>query len=458
MKKIATIAALFALYAAMAQRLPDASMVGGVSGQFFVSARSSSTPGQSKELAVEPNMVTLQPALTAVSCERTKQELLRLLGMRDQWQGKIFVTLQAAQSTDDCAVVAPERFAGNWNYGVWLPDVVDRDRFVEAVVRVCLVEIANRNATSRSTEIPEWLVQGFTRQLIGASAEPLVLAPPDEKVNGLNVKRLRVELSDNPMLSGPNMRKMNPLADAIATIHTNSPLSFDELSWPTDEELSGSERDIFNSSAQLFVAELLRLKNGPASLRTMLGELSGHLNWQLAFLDAFHGTFESALDVEKWWSLELVQFSGRDLLHLWTPEESWRQMDAFFRFPIDVQIGPGAPMRTEIKFQTIIRGWSRARQLEMLKQKLWDLDLLRMHLAPEFIPLVDDYRRVLQGYYNKRFASGHMLPQSAPLMTKAVEEAVQQLDALDDRRAAMRPEAQAPVASTVEPAPANATP
>jgi hypothetical protein len=248
-----------------------------------------------------------------------------------------------------------------------------------------------------------------------------------------------VDLTDDPRLTGPNLRKFNPLADAIKTLHTNAPLTFDELSWPTDAEISGDKEKIYQSNAHLFVSQLLRLSDGPSSLQTMLTELPNYLNWQFAFLDAFRADFAQTLDVEKWWALQVTQFTGRDLMHLWTPEESWRQLDAFFRFPIDVQIGTGDPLRTDVKFQTVIHGWSRARQLQMLKTKLWDLELVRMHVAPNFMALVDGYRQVLQDYYDKCSASGRSLPQPGSAAEQTVEETIQQLDQLDDRRTALRP-------------------
>lgn len=450
MKTIALIAAAVAvLSAANAQRPPDRSMVGSVSGQFFVSSRGTALSAHSLELGAAPGMVALQPALTAVSCERIKKELLRELGMRDEWHGKIFVVLQPARSADDPVAVAPEWFGGNWNCGIELPDAVDQERFVEAVVRACLLEIADRNAPSRrSTEVPEWLAQGFAGQLLGSSEE-LILSPPEVGKDGFSVTRLQVDLTDDPHASGPHVRKLNPLADAIAMMHTNPPLSFDDLSWPTEEQISGDARESYRSTAQLFVDQLLRLKDGPACMSGMLAELPNYLNWQLAFQDAFHKSFEEPLDVEKWWALQLVEYTGRDLLHLWTPEESWKQMDELFHFPIDVKIGPAPPMRTDITFQTVIRGWSRARQLQVLKQKLWQLDLLRMRVAPGFMALVDEYRQVLREFYNERSSKARNVPQGGPLLDKIEEDAIAKLDALDAKRAGMRPQAQMPVVSAV---------
>ncbi|HWD94643.1 MAG TPA: hypothetical protein VG938_20105 [Verrucomicrobiae bacterium] len=447
MKAIAIIVGTLAvLGTAKAQWPPNTTMMGSASGQFFVSARNLTFSPRSLELGNAPEMVTLEPALLAVSCERIKRALLRQLDTRDQWQGKIFVVLRPARSADDPITVVPERLGGNWDCGMELPDALNRNRFVEAIVRACLLEMANRNATDRSAEIPEWLVRGMTRQLLGSSEIKLILPPPLPGVNVFNVQHMTMDFSDAPHTLGDPTRMLNPLAAAAAILRTNSPLTFDQLSWPTDEQLS-DDTDVFGSSAQLFVSELLHLPNGPTGLRAMLGELPDYLNWQLAFLNAFHGTFQEPLDVEKWWALNLTEFSGRDLMHLLTPEESWNQLNAIFQFPVEVQIGEAPPMRTDITFQTIIRGWSRTPQLQMLKKKLWELDLLRLRAAPDFIPLVDGYRETLQNYYKKRSASLKILAGTGPIPDKAVSEALERLDALDAKRANMQPERQTPVAA-----------
>ena len=440
---------------ANAQGQPNATVIRSGSGQFFISARGGVSP-QSLDLAAGPDMLTLEPALLAVSCDRIKAELLRELNMPDQWQGKIFVILRPARSANDRVVVVPQMLGRTWHCGVELPDAVDQSRLVEAVVRSTLLEIANRNATDQPTEIPEWLARGLTRQLIGSSAMKIILRPPHKLDNGLNVTRETVDFSDSPKPSVGPTRKMNPLADAMEVLRKNDALTFDQLSWPTDEQLTGNGADVYGSCSQLFVSQLLRLKNGPECLRAMLAEMPEHLNWQLAFEHAFQGTFKTPLDVEKWWALELAEFNGRDLLHLLTVAESAKQLDAVFQFPIEVQIGQGAPMRTDITLQTIIRGWSRQRQLEMLKNKIWELGLLRLRISPDYMPLVDQYVRVLQDYYKKRSLSTRILEAMGMISDKSAEEAVAQLDVLDVQRANLRHPSQPPVVSATESAQAVA--
>ena len=447
MKLIGIIAAALAvLNLASAQGQSGATVIGSGSGQFFVSAHGAISP-QSLDLASGPDMLTLEPPFLAVSCDRIKAEVLRELNMPDQWQGKIFVAVRRARTADDQIFVVPQKLGHSWHCGVDVPDAIDQNRLVEAIVRATLLEIANRNATDQPTTIPEWLVRGLSRQLMGSSAVKIILRPPHKQVNGWYVTRETMDFSDSPKPSGSPTRKLNPLAEALDVLRTNEALTFDELSWPTDEQLSESGADVYGSCSQLFVSQLLRLKTGPACLRAMLAELPAHLNWQLAFEDAFQGTFKTPLEVEKWWALELAQFNGRDLLHLLTAAESAKQLDAVFQFPIEVQIGQAAPMRTDITLQTIIRGWSRTRQLDFLKRKIWELGILRQRISPDFIPLVDQYVQVLQDYTRKRSASTRILASIGLLSDNSEDEAVARLDALDVQRTDLRRQTLTPLVS-----------
>src|SRR5437660_7995418 len=135
----------------------------------------------------------------------------------------------------------------------------------------------------------------------------------------------------------------------------------------------------------------------------MLAELPRHYNWQFAFLRAFHAHFERPLEVEKWWTLHRQSFAGRDLTQTWPAEESWRKLDEVLHFPVEIRTQAEAlPLRDQVTFQTVIRQCDRVRQDQALRTKLRDLELLRYRLAPEFIPLVDDYRKSLNTYLQNR--------------------------------------------------------
>src|SRR5207245_2196559 len=139
--------------------------------------------------------------------------------------------------------------------------------------------------------------------------------PPKATGNGLSLA--------STVLNG---RKEAVLERAHKTIATRSACTFEQLSWPMEEYLSGADVEIYRCSAQLFVHSLLELADGQACLQSMLEELPGYYNWQLAFLHAFRAHFTRPLDTEKWWTLQVLRFTGRDLAQTWSDEESWRKL------------------------------------------------------------------------------------------------------------------------------------
>ena len=254
-----------------------------------------------------------------------------------------------------------------------------------------------------------------------------------------------------------NARKETLLQQAQKNLRGRPPLTFEDLSWPTEQALAGDAGELYRGSAQLFVGELLRLPDGRACLRTMLAQLPQHYNWQFAFLGAFHAHFERPLDVEKWWALSVAQANGRDPAQAWTLEESWQKLDQAIHAAVQVRTGTNElPLHADVTLQTVIREWDPTRQTQALNNTLRELGLLRLRIAQE-------YRRagagLLPGDRNLPPATRSQLlrvrsTRSAPPAGALVEAAIQQLDALDARREALRP-APTPVAASSVPCPAR---
>ncbi|HWX21890.1 MAG TPA: hypothetical protein VN578_18475 [Candidatus Binatia bacterium] len=410
--------------------LPETTATHSHSGQFVVRATRSSVPGTGP-LGLETNrsFIRLDPSLVPVSCERIKQNLARELNAAASWQGTIFVVLYPAVSPEDPITLTSERFRDGWQYRVELPDMIERTRYVRALVQVLLVEMANRSGAAHSAEIPTWLVEGLTEKLLAFSEKEILLAPARTAGNGFNVPFTPVSVP----------RKDNPLEQIHRVLSRQPPLSFDQLSWPGDDELTGAAGELYRSSAHLFVTELLRLENGPACLRFMLAELPQRFNWQFAFLRAFHAWFQRPLDVEKWWALQVAHFTGRELAQTWPAEESWQKFDQIIHSPVQVRATTNElPLRAEVTLQSIIREWDHDRQTVALQSKLHEMDLLRLRLAQEFVPLFDEYRQSLVEYLQNRDKAG-LLSRKTTARRRAVDEALSQLAALDARREALRP-------------------
>jgi len=430
-----------------AKVLTEGRAVQSQSGQFVVSRVPGGvrTPAVSA-LATNEEFLELETTLLVVSCERIKQAVAHDLGLTAPWRGKICIRLRTATGANDPITVVRERSRDRWDYLVELPDVVERAQLMRVLVEVMLLETANQQAGGRTAELPPWLAVGLAERLLSASEVSLLFPPPQVRVGTLAL--------------GPTVaasRQVDPLATARVRLRERLALTLQGLSWPTERDFSGETSAAYRASAQLFVSELLRLPDGDACFRALLGELPNYFNWQTAFLKAFHAHFERLLDLEKWWSLQSVAIVGRDPGHIWSVAESWLKLDEALHVPGQVRAAPdqlpsGA---VSITLQTIVSDWDTMHQAPALQDRLQQFDLLRQRLAPELLPLLADYRRVLANYLEQQTKLGISLARGQagrPGIKRLIVVTVQQLNQLDQRAKAMRAEAPA-VAPPTNPAP-----
>ena len=408
--------------------MPKTELARGVSGQFIVtSAPSLSSLAATPRIVADTNFVRLEPSLLAISAERIKETLRRELGINNQWRGKIFLALRPAQSTDEDVTIVSERFANGWNYCVFLPDVLSRTRFVRAMVSVELLEFANCNASTRSAEIPEWLTDGLSQQLLAADGRKIILSSPPHVVNGLSQSRI-VE----------NQRGVDALADARRVLQDQPALTFEQLNWPTDAQLSGADGGAYRASAQLFVNELLDLKNGPAHLRMMLQSSPDFYNWQTAFQSAFSADFPRPLDLEKWWALQMVSFVAQDPGARWTSAVGREKLDEILGVPVEMRTASNAlPVHAEISLQAVIRNCDSPEQTAIFQTKLRDLELAQFRMAPQLAVLTVEYRVALASYLGQNKQTGPVFHgnKRAWVPSKASSgDTLKKLDALDARR------------------------
>jgi hypothetical protein len=373
-------------------------------------------------------MFALEPNLVAVSCERIKQKLWRELGSPPSCQGKVFVSLYPATKGNQPIRLASVRFADGWQYRMELPQVIERSRYLQAVVQAVLLEIANRNAGTRSAEVPLWLSAGFAQDLLVSSESEIILPPPGAAHGRQLIPATFI-----------NTNTGNPLTSTHEYLRTHPPLNFDQLSWPADTMLTGEAGKLYRTSALVFLHELLGLPGGQASLRVMLDQLPQYYNWQLAMLHAFPNEFQRTRDIDKWWSLHSLYFTGHELSQAWPLEDSLDKLDRALRTSADIRTGTNElPLQADITLQTIIRDWEPERQTEALQATLHELELLRLRTALPLIGLLDEYRQTLSTFLQDRDHTGFLGLRKKALQRRMSEDAIRQLDALDARRAALR--------------------
>jgi hypothetical protein len=451
---------------------PDAGIVRSVSDQFVVHGATQTSPSMIvRALATNVNYIELSPARLAITSERIKQAVYRELGEASPWRGRIHLYLQPVRALDEPVTIVSDRFRDGWKYRLSLPQFVERERFIRAIVQTLLMELANRKAGDRAPEIPVWLTEGLTQRLL---AMPDVELTPSETrwtADGraigptvFDIRRVDSRKQETPpaMLTANSMRVIwvDPLEEARRHLLARPPLTIEELSWPDGKALDGETGDAYRHSAQLFVTELLRLKDGRESARAMLDELAGCYNWQTAFFRAFHAHFAQQLDLEKWWSLQVVNLTGRDS-RLLTLEESWRELDRIVRTPVEVRHATNElPERSEVTLQFIVREWDQIQQTPALQARLRDLEVIRHRAPPDLAGLITDYYNVLSSYLRQRDKVGLILTSTTRdpniRLKTLVRDAVKQLDVLDARRMALRPETDSPpvtLGTTVSPKP-----
>ena len=399
------------------------------SGQFTVQGLPHNTPlSENLRRSTATNWVRLDPPFTAVSCERIREALLSRLDSDDRYRGRIFVRLRPVRRPTDGFLVTQTRFSDGWRYRLEMPDAVEPAKFVRAIVAVLLAERAHRNQSSLPAEVPAWLAEGLAQELLADRALDLIVRPPDALVDTLNLRRTSRQDRRTPTLSA---------AHAYFT-DGRIPLTFDELSHPTPEMLTDEAAPSFYYSAQMFVHELLILRDGRVCLGTMLDLLGQAPDWQTAFLRAFPAHFTSRLDVGKWWEMKCLEYQERGILPTLWMAASLSKLAEALPVAVQHQSGTNTPgPRAILTLQTFLQQADEALQLELLPSKIEQLKFLPPRVTPEVSRLTLGYISALEDYRKEMASNAQASPAKRMnqfMLSKMLRKAVRQLNALDATR------------------------
>jgi hypothetical protein len=365
--------------------------------------------------------IQLEPSLLVVSCERLKELFLVELGLNDQWQGSVNLMINPALDQEKRPRLTANYSPNGWSYNLELPKTISKKLLVRALVDTLFLETANRAAGSQCAEIPFWLVEGMSAQLQSFNL-PTFILQPSEQMAGSRVKLEGLDTVRNQL-------------------RRHAPLSFQELSWPTQADVDGDGSELYRSCAQLFLEQLLQFKDGQRFLREMLRELPDHLNWQTAFLSAFRPHFQQLLDVEKWWGLSCVDFTKSDLAEPLTPEKCWKELQDALDVPVQVHFAAeNMPAEARLTLQEVIAKWSPADAIPVLERSIDELKILHLRASPALRPMVDQYLKALAGYLDSsrdprlEWTLGKNHPS---ILSVLKSDAVRHLDMLDKQRSAL---------------------
>lgn len=382
--------------------------------------------------------IRLDPSLLAVSSERIKQAILQELAVSDQWKGQITLASQfmigaANRPVDIRSYYGPPlgRLAtpkqgktGEWRFRVDFPDQIETNKFIRAVTGVILLEMANREAGEHLAEVPLWLAEGMTSQILAAANEELILKP--------FVQSVRVQ------------DRRDVLEGARYWLQNHKAYTFSDLGMPAPEMLEGEPWVNYRICSHLLVVELLRLPGGPERMRNFLRLLPRYLNWQLAFLEAYKPFFTSLLEAEKWWALRQAQLEGRELWFGWSKPALWNRWDEILSVSVLVSDASNRlPAGQWISLPRALELYDFPVQKDLINDRLRQLSFLRAQGSPKTQPLIDAYIQTLQEYLSRRQEAGWepaIKGTATPRPQMLIEATTKKLEALDKRRQSLRDE------------------
>ncbi len=406
------------------------------SGQFSVGfLEQFRVPPHLLEQEKAQGIIVLNPELLTVSAERIKSSLLRQLGTSDRYRGKVRFQFTPGKSDPDLFFLQSTRFTSGWSYQITLSPKIKRSVFLRGTVAVLLLEMANRLATERTTEIPFWLVHGLTTELQESALVDLTPSHTDRITIG----------GTNPLLGAvtPIQQRQDPILMTRQYLAQNVAASISELFIPEAVHLKGEKKTVFDRSAHFFVRQLLALPAGQAGLQQFLSGLASHLNWQHAFFPSFSNHFGNMLELEKWWSVALT-----DLTHL-APIGSWTLADshAYLQRIITPSALVGQnrtelAQRTDFTLQQVMEQWDYDDQRTTLQQVVNRLRVLSVYAHPTLNSVILEYVKEVDGYLTRRNNAGYQpsrrgqVRQRAPMI---IRDAQKKLNALDSIRKSLLP-------------------
>jgi len=374
-------------------------------------------------IATNSDRLTLEPAVLAISCERVKARLLQELGLTDSWQARIEILIDDRLPAAELPRLTALHHPGQWAYQLLLPKNIAPSALFRAIVSALLVEMANRNSTAHSAElpVPVWLIEGMTAHLQANSLPTLLLQPG-------------AELPGYPMT-------IEGQTGVHRWLRQREPLSFQQLSWPP-APANDDDKAFYDACSQLFVEELLALKDGRACLSRMIFQLGQDLNWQTAFLRSFHARFDHLVDVEKWWSVTCVDFQDAEIGQAAPGPQAWKRLQQTLDVPVSVRLDPALlPSEARITLQDALKTWDNDTVKTTVLRAISQLEVDIYRSPSELRPIALAYLSALRQYtedlqsLQRKGDTVRNLPAQIDILKRST---IRQLDLLDAQRDNLR--------------------
>ena len=244
--------------------------------------------------------------------ERTKSDLLRLLGLRDTWKTPLIIKLDHRRANlPDAPLVQLDVSQLGYGLKLQLNLLVTGDMMGRALerelLRAILVEMMYRDrpeiAAGRPyVTPPDWLLEGM-----------LALQPGRDSNKPAELLRTIVA-----------SKKICPLEDVVRQRRT---------------QLDEPWRQLHEAYSRALVQFLLGVPGGQSKVVQFITDLPDAPNDVVADLRAhFSATLGRA--PRKWWALSVAQFSARDRSEILSAAETVARLDRILRFSIPAPDGP----------------------------------------------------------------------------------------------------------------------
>lgn len=393
------------------------------SGQFTLQGPGSTLRASLTNTALDRSrLVQLDVAQLAVTSERVKSALLRELGLPDRWTGRVRVAIQNFAPPEQNITIESNRQTDGWHYVVGIPERIQPEKLVRGLVQVLVMELANRPAQWQPAVPPLWLNEGLAArvwQLYGFG----LMAQPES-------------------FTSQTIQQGDPMQHTRLCLSTNEPLTFSQLSLPEPTLLAPAGFSLYQHHANLLVHEILRLRLGRERLVAFIQQLPQVLNWQTAFLQVYRPEFASLLAVEKWWSLILVNFTGRDPSRLWGSDLSYSRLSTALHVITMMHAGPQElPRRTAVPLQQALANWDPRTRSALVRERINHIRTIQPNLPKPWFILAERYRAALEQYLTAYQPTRRQigLRRSLEMQQRVASDAlVRQLNELDALRENLR--------------------
>lgn len=305
----------------------------------------------------------------AAYAERIKARWLTALETRDAWRDPIVIAVRTN--------AAPLRIGAQpLGTGLHLKYQLDcgTARLDEPSLRAALVEtlcaeMANRDrpvpgdGAFETAQLPLWLAQGLaaecserSEELLGGVRRNIPRAPPPG--------------------AGDLLRRAAWPADAVA-------------------------RQQFQAEAWVFTTNLLGLPDGPAKLRRYLTALGDPHAGTNTFWSVYQRDFPSAVSLEKWWAVALMEWATALVPQSLTVPETDERLKNILR--VHLQEGAGDSRRVVTKHLSDLADHASAAWAQTVAQeRALQLELLSSRANPLFLDALRVYRQAVEALLRQK--------------------------------------------------------